>query len=112
MKHRLNYVELPSANLVQSRAFYESAFGWSMTAYGPDYAATTTGDVDLGLEAAPDRTISAPLAVIETDDIVASEQSVIAAGGAITLPVFAFPGGQRFHFTDPDGNELAVWHKT
>jgi uncharacterized protein len=112
MKHRINYVELPSANLAAARAFYETAFGWRTTDYGPDYAATTTGDVDLGLDASSDCKITAPLTVIETDDLAASEQSVIAAGGRIVVPVFAFPGGRRFHFTDPDGHELAVWQKT
>lgn len=105
---RMNYVELPVANGPAAKAFYERAFGWELTDFGPAYHATTTGDVDLGLDASPDR-LTAPLPVIEVGDLEAALAAITTAGGAITKPIFAFPGGRRFHFRDPAGNELAVW---
>jgi uncharacterized protein len=107
---RIDYVELPSATAHElTRAFYAGAFGWSFTDYGPDYAATTTGDVDLGLQGDPSGALAAPLPVIRVDDLEAAFDSVTNAGGIIARPIFAFPGGRRFHFIDPGGSELAVW---
>ena len=105
---RLNYVELPVRAIAASKAFYEQAFGWSMTDFGPTYAATISGDTDLGLQADMDEATNAPLPVIEVDDLEAAQTAVEQAGGRIVRPVFAFPGGRRFHFTDPSGNELAA----
>ena len=107
---RIAYVELPSATAHElTRAFYSKAFGWQFTNFGPDYAATVTGDVDLGLQGDPSDGISAPLPVIRVDDLEAAFDAVTKAGGVIAKPIFAFPGGRRFHFIDPGGNELAVW---
>ena len=107
---RIDYVELPSATAHElTRAFYARAFGWGFTDYGPDYAATTTGDVDLGLQGDPSGALAAPLPVIRVDDLEAAFDSVTKAGGTIARPIFAFPGGRRFHFIDPGGSELAVW---
>lgn len=108
MKARLNYVELAAGDIALSRRFYESAFGWSMTAFGPDYAATTSGDTDIGLQGDATEAPSAPLPVIEVDDLETALASVLAAGGRIVQPIFGFPGGRRFQFADPAGNELAV----
>lgn len=105
---RINYVELPAADIAAARRFYETAFGWTLTAFGPSYAATTTGDVDLGLQGDPAEATATPLPVIEVDDLDAAVAAVIAAGGSIVRSIFAFPGGRRFHFTDPNGNELAA----
>ena len=109
MTARLNYVELPVGNTAATKTFFERAFGWSMTAFGPDYAATTGQGCDLGLNGDPAEATAKPLAVIETDDLGAALASVEAAGGEITRPIFAFPGGRRFHFREPSGNELAVY---
>jgi predicted enzyme related to lactoylglutathione lyase len=106
---RLDYLELPASKLDESAAFYEAAFGWTLTRFGPSYAATTTGDTDVGLQGDSSDAPEAPLAVIRVDDIAAAAAAVEAAGGDITRPVFTFPGGRRFHFRDPGGNELAVW---
>jgi uncharacterized protein len=111
MVARLNYVEMPAKNLASSRAFYETAFGWSMTAYGPLYAATTTGDVDVGLDGDLAEASTSPLPVISVDDLDAALTAVVAAGGIVVKPIFAFPGGKRFHATDPHGNEIAVWQQ-
>jgi predicted enzyme related to lactoylglutathione lyase len=107
---RVDYVELPSATAHElTRGFYAKAFGWGFTDFGPDYAATTTGDVDVGLNGQPDEALAAPLPVIRVDDLEAALDAVTRAGGTIARPIFAFPGGRRFHFIDPAGSELAVW---
>ena len=105
---RLNYVELPVGEIGASKRFYENAFGWSMTEFGPTYAATLTGDTDVGLQADPSEATKAPLPVIEVDDLEAALDAVRSAGGEIVRPIFAFPGGRRFQFRDPAGNELAA----
>jgi predicted enzyme related to lactoylglutathione lyase len=107
---RIDYVELPSATAHElTRAFYAKAFGWAFADYGPDYSATTTGDVDIGLNGQHGEALSAPLPVIRVDDLEAALDSVTKAGGTIAKPIFLFPGGRRFHFIDPGGSELAVW---
>ena len=98
------WVENPS----RAVAFYEAAFGWSFTDYGPSYAAFDEG-LDGGFNAdAADQT-GQPLVILYADDLEAMEAQVRAAGGQITRPPYDFPGGRRFHFRDPSGNELAVW---
>ena len=110
---RIDYVELPSATAHElTRAFYAKAFGWAFTDYGADYAATATGDVDVGLNGQPEDALSAPLPVIRVDDLEAAFDAVQKAGGVVAKPIFAFPGGRRFHFIDPGGSELAVWQVT
>lgn len=105
---RPNYIELPAADIAASKAFYTKAFGWTLAEFGPSYAATTTGDVDVGLQGDTSEAPAAPLPVIQVDDLDAALVAVTAAGGNIVRPTFAFPGGRRFHFRDPHGNELAV----
>ena len=109
---RIDYVELPSVTAHElTRGFYAKAFGWEFTDFGPDYAATTTEDVDLGLNGQRDEALSAPLPVIQVEDLEAILDAVTKAGGVIAKPIFSFPGGRRFHFIDPSGSELAVWSK-
>ena len=105
---RLNYVELPAREIAASKTFYEQAFGWSLMEFGPTYAATTSGDTDIGLQADAEEATKAPLPVIEVDDLEAAQAAVEQAGGSIVRPIFAFPGGRRFHFLDPSGNEVAA----
>lgn len=109
MKLRLNYVELPVRDVATSKQFYEAAFGWQLTSFGPTYAGTTTGDVDLGLQGDSAEAPKAPLPIVQAGDLEAALKAVTAAGGKITVPIFSLPGGRRFHFQDPSGNELAVW---
>ncbi len=107
---RIDYVELPSVTAHElTRGFYAKAFGWQFTDYGPDYAATTSGDVDVGLNGQPGDALTAPLPVIRVVDLEAVFDAVMKAGGVISRPIFSFPGGRRFHFIDPSGSELAVW---
>jgi predicted enzyme related to lactoylglutathione lyase len=105
---RINFVELPTTALNTSTAFYADAFGWALTDFGPSYSCTMTGDVDLGLQADAAEATRAPLIVIAVDDLEATQIAVQNAGGTITKEIFAFPGGRRFHFLDPSGNELAA----
>lgn len=105
---RINYVELPVRDVAGQKAFYAAAFGWGFTDFGPDYAATMTGDVDLGLNGDATQWTAQLLPVIEVDDLEDALERVVVAGGTVTLPIFAFPGGRRFHFKDPHGHELAV----
>jgi predicted enzyme related to lactoylglutathione lyase len=104
---RLNYVELPVRDIGAAKSFYESVFGWSLTDFGPTYAATLTGDTDIGLQADAAEATKAPLPVIDVDDLEAAFEAVSRAGAQIVKPIFAFPGGRRFQFLDPGGNEMA-----
>ena len=106
---RLDYVELPVTDTTAARQFYEQAFGWSMTEFAPTYAATTTNDTDVGIASDPEHKPKAPLAVIQVKDLEAAQASIERAGGSIVKPIFGFPGGRRFEFLDPAGNQLAVW---
>jgi uncharacterized protein len=108
MMSRICFVELPASTLASARSFYTDAFGLAFTDYGPSYSCTVTGDVDIGLQGDASEASAAPLVVIAVDDLEASFDAVGKAGGVITKPIFAFPGGRRFHFRDPGGNELAV----
>lgn len=107
---KLDYLEMPGGDLPATKAFYTEAFGWRFTDYGPDYAA-----FDEGLEGgfyAGGRgggESPTPLPVLFSSDLEATLAKVEVAGAEITRPVFPFPGGRRFHFRDPAGNELAVW---
>lgn len=105
---RLNYLELPVGDLAAAKAFYTAAFGWDFTDFGPSYASTMSGDTDIGLQGDIAEQTAAPLPVIEVADLEMAEAAVQAAGGEITLAIFAFPGGRRFHFRDVAGHELAV----
>jgi len=105
---RLNYLELPVADTAAATRFYAEAFGWTFTDFGPTYAASTSGDTDIGFQADPAERPAAPLPVIQVADLDAAFAAVTRAGGGITAPIFAFPGGRRFHFRDINGHELAA----
>ena len=105
---KVDYVELPGGELPAVKAFYAGAFGWRFTDYGPDYAAFSEG-LDGGFQADAAEGSIKPVVVLYAHDLEAMLAKVQAAGGAIARPIFTFPGGRRFHFTDPAGNELAVW---
>lgn len=105
---RINFIELPTRDLEASQAFYEQVFAMTITPFGPTYACTPTGDVDLGLQADLAEATKAPLPVIQVENLEATLAAVTAAGATIAVPIFSFPGGRRFHFVDPSGNELAA----
>lgn len=104
---RIDYVEMPGGDLPATKRFYSEAFGWAFTDYGPSYAAFDEG-LDGGFHSDGDA-VAKPLIILFARDLEAMEAKVKAAGGTIVKPIFSFPGGRRFHFTDPAGNELAVW---
>jgi predicted enzyme related to lactoylglutathione lyase len=106
---RFTFIELPAPDVAATKAFYESAFAWNLTNFGPTYACTMEGYVDLGLQGDAAEATRAPLAVIAVDDLEATLAAVERAGGRILKPIFSFPGGRRFHFSDPSGNELAAY---
>lgn len=109
---KLNYVEFASLNLGLSKSFFESAFGWHFTDYGDTYTAFSHSGLDGGIFAS-ERVLKAesgaPLLVLYSHNITEAQKGVENAGGTITKPLFDFPGGCRFHFVEPGGNELAVW---
>jgi predicted enzyme related to lactoylglutathione lyase len=107
---RLDYLEFAARDVAAAKKFYSAAFGWTFTDYGPDYTSFSDGRLSGGFfadPAAPARTN--PLSVIFATSLEEAEQRVKNAGGKIVKPVFDFPGGRRFHFTDLNGLELAVW---
>jgi hypothetical protein len=106
---RPDFLELPATDTGPIMVFYAQAFGWAMTAFGPSYACTMTGDVDVAVQADPAERAAAPLICLRVGDAEAAVAAVQGAGGTITKPLFAFPGGRRFHFRDPAGNELAAY---
>jgi len=110
--HAIDYVELNVGDLAGARAFYEAAFGWQFNDYGPAYAGIRSPDGDGevgGLNPSREPRPGGPLVLLFSDDLDATVSAVEAAGGRITEAPYDFPGGRRFHFTDPSGNELGVW---
>ncbi len=109
---RINYLELPAHDFDAVQSFYEGAFGWSFTDYGPEYRAFNDGAMDGGFymsEASSSTSNGAALIVLYAKNLERTRDTVRREGGAIVKEIFAFPGGRRFHFADPNGNELAVW---
>lgn len=105
---RIDYVEFLTADIARAKRFYGDAFGWQFTDYGPEYAAFNDGRLDGGFMAGEPKP-GGPLVILFASDLAATQRAVESAGGTIVHMPFAFPGGRRFHFTDPDGYELAVW---
>lgn len=105
----INYIEFNVADLARSKGFYGNAFGWTFTDYGPSYCEFSDGQMRGGFDASGAVTTGGPLVVLYGSDLTETLGRVEAAGGKIVKPIFEFPGGRRFHFTDPDGYELAVW---
>ncbi|MBN9549367.1 MAG: VOC family protein [Alphaproteobacteria bacterium] len=107
---KLDFLELPatSGKLDSVKSFYSAAFSWSFTDYGPTYSAFAEG-LDGGFQADADEAPARPLPVLYSENLEKTLGAVESAGGTIVKPIFSFPGGRRFHFTDPAGNELAVW---
>jgi predicted enzyme related to lactoylglutathione lyase len=112
--HAIDYIELAARDLSAATTFYSAAFGWEFNDYGPDYAGirAPAGDGEVGginatgeSEPGP----GGPLVLLYSDDLDATVEAVTRAGGTVTAPPYEFPGGRRFHFTDPSGNELGAW---
>lgn len=109
---KINYVELPARNIDQTKTFFSSVFGWRFEDYGPEYVAFFEAGVNGGFYASTLSSSSAngsALVVLYSERLEYTMEKVVNAGGDIIKPVFSFPGGRRFHFADPNGNEFAVW---
>ena len=112
-KHeKINYVELPSKNIPKTKKFFTQVFGWSFQDFGPEYTAFSDQGIDGGFFKAnlsSSTSNGAALIIFYSNNIEATQKKVEKAGGSILKPVFTFPGGRRFHFSEPGGNEFAVW---
>lgn len=110
--HKINYIEIPVKDIATSKAFFTQVFAWGFVDYGPDYAAITNAGIDGGIFLS-DVTVSiasgSVLVVLYSENLEQSQHRVIEYGGKTVKNIFAFPGGRRFHFCDPNGNEYAIW---
>ena len=110
--HSINYLEIPVKDIAASKAFFATCFGWEFVDYGPKYCAITGAGIDAGMFIADTTASTATgsvLMVMYSEALEASRQSVIDHGATIAQDIFDFPGGRRFHFIDPNGNEYAIW---
>jgi uncharacterized protein len=108
---RIDYIEFGVADIERSKAFYGKAFGWTFKDYGPTYCEFSDGRLTGGFTTETASRPGGPLVILYGVDLTDLQKRVEAAGGRIAKPIFDFPGGQRFHFLDPDGYELAMWTK-
>jgi predicted enzyme related to lactoylglutathione lyase len=110
--HNINYIEIPTKDIEASKSFFNTVFGWTFIDYGPEYSSFTARGIDGGFYTSKE-TVStktgSPLIVLYSARLEETQKAVEAAGGKIIEPIFSFPGGRRFHFTDTAGNEYAVW---
>lgn len=112
-KHeKINYVEFPTNNILATKAFFTEAFEWSFVDYGPEYASFSNQGLDGGFYKSDGKSQTengAALIVLYSNSLESTLAKIESAGGTINKPIFSFPGGRRFHFIEPSGNELAVW---
>ena len=109
---KINYVEFVAKDLPGTKSFFKAAFNWSFTDYGPDYASFSNEGLDGGFykaEMASNTSKGGALLIFYSNQLEATLAKVEKAGGKVNKPIFPFPGGRRFHFTEPSGNEFAVW---
>ncbi len=109
---KLNYVEFPASDIPATKLFFEKAFGWTFQDFGPEYTAFTEQGIDGGFYKSELMSVASngsALLVLRSDDLAQTQSVVESAGGKISTAIFSFPGGRRFHFIEPSGNEFAVW---
>ena len=109
MHHKINYVEFATRDMAATKAFFAAVFGWDFTDYGPDYASFSAASAGLDGGFFSGEPVCGALVVLFSEDLKVSREAVLAAGGEIVKDIFGFPGGERFHFREPGGNELAIW---
>jgi len=108
--HSIDYIEIAVTDMAEARRFYQKAFDWQFNDYGPEYSGIRKdGGEAGGLRLVSEVIQGGPLVILYSRDLDLSVRKVRDAGGRITKESFSFPGGRRFHFADPSGNELAVW---
>ena len=105
----IDYIELPTVDITDVKRFYGDVFGWTFVDYGPEYTSFNDGRLDGGFRKEAKVQRGGPLVIIYSIDLELIKDKVKSAGGTIVMDIFEFPGGRRFHFTDPSGNELAIW---
>jgi uncharacterized protein len=111
-ENQINYVEFPTASNeshAATKKFYGEVFGWSYQSWGDDYSDTKSSGIASGINGAKDHQPSKPLVILFSSNLEAALERVVKAGGKISKDIFSFPGGRRFHYVDPSGNELGVW---
>ncbi|MGX1930737.1 VOC family protein [Flagellimonas sp. 2504JD4-2] len=106
---QINYVEFKASNLEEIKEFYSKCFGWTFTDYGPTYTSFAESGLEGGFEKSDEDVINGALIVLYHEDLLHIQKAIVNAGGKVVKEIFSFPGGRRFHFADPAGNELAVW---
>lgn len=106
---QIDNIEFNVSDIARSKAFYGGVFGWTFTDYGPTYTEFQDGRITGGFTTGEPIRVGGPLIILYADDLVETQRRIEAAGATICRQTFSFPGGQRFHFIDPDGYELAVW---
>jgi predicted enzyme related to lactoylglutathione lyase len=106
---RVDYIEFLTTDIEETKSFYSEIFGWKFTDYGPEYTSFTDGRLAGGFASAPAVATGGPLVVLYATNLEQIEAKIRESRGRIVRETFEFPGGRRFHFTDPSGNELAVW---
>lgn len=109
INNHINYIEFKANDLEKIKAFYHQVFGWAFTDYGENYIAFEESGLAGGFEKTSESIVNGALVILYHQDLESIQAEVIAAGGQIAQAIFAFPGGRRFHFLDPSGNELAIW---
>ncbi|QBA65593.1 VOC family protein [Muriicola soli] len=107
--NHISYLEFKAKDLSGIKNFYTRAFGWEFTDYGPTYTSFSDSGVYGGFEKTDEPLINGVLVVLYHSDLEAAKLAITENGGTIVKDIFSFPGGKRFHFRDPEGNELAVW---
>lgn len=107
--NHINYIEFKAKDLDKVKAFYHTTFEWEFTDYGPNYTAFSKSGIEGGFEKTTSKIIQGALVVLYHTNLELVKHKIIQAGGEISKDIFSFPGGCRFHFIDPSGNELAVW---
>ena len=107
--NHINYVEFKANDLEKIKTFYSQAFGWKFTDYGPEYTAFTESGLYGGFEKSAEAIVNGALIVLFHKDLDDIKDKILEADGVISKDIFSFPGGHRFHFMDPAGNELSVW---
>jgi hypothetical protein len=106
---QVDYIEFPAGDIEATKRFYAAVFGWTFKDYGPNYTSFYDGRLGGGFTMSATPVKGGPLVVLYAKALESTRSKVLEAGGKIVIETFEFPGGRRFHFADPNGNELAVW---
>ena len=109
INNQIHYIEFKSTNIEETKTFYAACFGWTFMDYGPEYASFEHAGIAGGFAYSSETITNGVLVVLYHQDLTQVKQRILDSGGRICKDIFSFPGGKRFHFLDPSGNELAVW---